>query len=131
MWKNLRVRWGQTAVDQQTTSQMLLLALSYGVLITLNIRATPIVNTIACHCNNIWKPHNLIVRREISHITTVRAAVENLMLFSLYKIFVRSCKTPTNHSHEPLLLPTSFSIDLATLWKKEVVSIALPIVTVN
>jgi len=35
---------------------------------------------------------------------TVRAAVENLMLFSLYITFVRSCSTPTNHSHEPALI---------------------------
>jgi len=40
----------------------------------------------------------------MSYVITVRAAVENVMLFRLYKIFVgRSCSTPTNHSHEPPL----------------------------
>jgi len=44
-------------------------------------------------------------RKEMSHVMTVRAAVENLMLFSLYKICVgRSCSTSTNHSHEPPLV---------------------------
>jgi len=35
------------------------------------------------------------------HVITVCAAVENLMLFNLYKIFVgRNCRAPTNDSHE-------------------------------
>ena len=38
----------------------------------------------------------------MSYVTTFRAAVANVMFFSLYKIFVgRSCSTYTNHSHEP------------------------------
>jgi len=42
--------------------------------------------------SNIRKSHNWIVGREMSYFITVRAAMENLMLFSLYKIFVvRSC----------------------------------------
>jgi len=35
-------------------------------------------------------------------VIAVRAAVECLMLISLYEIFAgRSCSTPTNHSYEP------------------------------
>jgi len=57
----------------------------------------------------IRKSHNWIVGREVPYVMTVRAAVENLMLFSLYKIFVgRSCSTHTNLSHEPPLI--SFKI---------------------
>jgi len=40
----------------------------------------------------------------MSYVITVRAGVENLMLFSLNKIFVgRNCSTARNHSHEPPL----------------------------
>jgi len=54
--------------------------------------------------SNLRKSNNWIVGREISCVITARAALENLMLFSLYKIFVgSSCSTPTNHSHEPPL----------------------------
>jgi len=42
-----------------------------------------------------------IVEREVSCVITIRTAVENLMLSSLYKVFVgRRCGTPTNHSCE-------------------------------
>ena len=41
----------------------------------------------------------------MSYVITVRAAVENVMLFSFYRIFVgKSCITPMNHSHEPPLV---------------------------
>jgi len=66
--------------------------------------ATPVIQPMACHCNNsnLRKSHNYIVEREMSYVITVHITDENVMLFSLYKIFVgRGCSTPTNHSHEP------------------------------
>jgi len=38
----------------------------------------------------------------MSYVIAVHAAVENVMPSGLYNIFFkRSCRTPTNYSHEP------------------------------
>jgi len=76
--------------------------------------ATPVIHPIACHCRSATQQQTevsqLHCREEMSYAITVRAATENLMLFSLYKIFVgRSCSTHTNHSHDPPLGITVFS----------------------
>jgi len=58
-------------------------------------------DSMSMQYSNIRKSHNWIVEREISSVIKVRAAVEIVMLSSLYKIFAgSSCSTPTNHSHE-------------------------------
>jgi len=77
------------------------------LLITLNIHhcyTSHSLHSTSLQDNNIRKSHNLIIGGELSYVITVRAGVENLMLFGLNKIFAgRICSTTTNHSHEPPL----------------------------
>jgi len=72
----------------------------------LNTSASPVIHPIVYHCNiAIYKSLTTGLQKENCHTSTVRAIVENVMLFSLFEIFVRSCNLqyPTNHSHEPPL----------------------------
>ena len=93
-------------------------------------RVSPVIHLIPRHCNILVsqldrKSHNWIVWREISYVITVCVAVENLILFSLQKIFVGKCyNTPTNHSHDtsrhwlkPTFWSTHFYGILSIIWK--------------
>jgi len=57
-------------------------------------------NSMSSQHSNVQNTRNWFEARELSYVITVRAAEETVMLSSIYKIFVRSCSTPTNHSHE-------------------------------
>ena len=74
------------------------------MLITLKVHqchTSHSLHSMSLQDSNIRKSHNCIEGREMSYVITDRAAVDNLILFSLYKIFVGgSCSNRTNHSHE-------------------------------
>jgi len=80
--------------------------LSWLTKVTTFVWYPTIVTDNLCYSNK-WKPFapppNACSGSATACLVRVCAAVENVMLFSLYKIFVTSCSTPTNHSHEPPL----------------------------
>jgi len=42
---------------------------------------------------SVQKSHNWFVEREMSHVIKINASVKNVIVFTLYKIFVRRCGT--------------------------------------
>jgi len=57
--------------------------------------------SISLYHKNIQKSHNCFAERWMSYVITVHAVVKNVMLFSLYKVFVRRfCCTNMNYSQK-------------------------------
>jgi len=68
---------------------------SYGryVLVTLTTCLTShSSHGISLQQGNARKSHNWIVQSEVLYVITIRTAVENVILFALYKIFVGRSK---------------------------------------